>query len=158
MVGLKLAARKWQDAVPNVWPELGEGLRREFLGAAVGRVFRRAPRRRLQQARGAIDWAPQAETSQFRAPVSRDRLGLLSYKIPRLFFTHLPKSVFLIPQANFFSCRNGTFLGQDRNRWSVGPSEMFSTFQACFKIQHCKLTWVVIRIFLTFLMSYKPNG
>lgn len=39
-----------------------------------------------------IDWAPQAETSQFRAPVSRDRLGLLSYKIPPLFFSHLPKS------------------------------------------------------------------
>ncbi|MEQ2185592.1 hypothetical protein GOODEAATRI_019802, partial [Goodea atripinnis] len=32
-----------------------------------------------------IDWAPQAETSQFRAPVSRNRLGLLSYKIPQLF-------------------------------------------------------------------------
>lgn len=79
------------------------------VAAAVGCVCRRAPRRRLQQAHGAIDWAPQAETSQFRAPVSRDRLGLLSYKIPQLFFTHLPKSVFLIPQANFFSCRNGTF-------------------------------------------------
>lgn len=81
---------------------IGEGLRRVLFGAAVGCVFRRAPRRRLQQAHGAIDWAPQAETSQFRAPVSRDRLGLLSYKIPQLFFTHLPKSVFFIPQANFF--------------------------------------------------------
>lgn len=46
-----------------------------------------------QQAHGTIDWAPQAETSQFRAPVSRDRLGLLSYKIPPLFFSHLPKKV-----------------------------------------------------------------
>lgn len=56
-----------------------------------------------QQAHGTIDWAPQAETSQFRAPVSRDRLGLLSYKIPPLFFSHLPKkSAFLIPQANVF--------------------------------------------------------
>lgn len=135
--------------MPNVWPELGEGLRRVFLGAAVGCVFRRAPRRRLQQAHGAIDWAPQAETSQFRAPVSRDRLGLLSYKIPQLFFTHLPKSVFLIPQANFFLLSKRNFLGQKRNRWSVGPAEMFSTFLACFNIQHCKLTWVVIRIFPT---------
>lgn len=73
-----------------------------FLGAAVGCVLRQTPQRRLRQAHGAIDWAPQAETSQFRAPVSRDRLGLLSYKIPHLFFPHLPKSVFLIPQANVF--------------------------------------------------------
>lgn len=84
--------------MPNVWPESG-GV---FLGAAVGCVLRQAPQRRLRQAHGAIDWAPQAETSQFRAPVSRDRLGLLSYKIPQLFFLHLPKSAFLIPQANVF--------------------------------------------------------
>lgn len=78
------------------------GLRQVFLGAAVGCMLRQASQRRLRQAHGAIDWAPQAETSQFRAPVSRDRLGLLSYKIPQLFFPHLPKSVFLIPQANVF--------------------------------------------------------
>lgn len=56
-----------------------------------------------QQAHGTIDWAPQAETSQFRAPVSRDRLGLLSYKIPLLFFFHLPKKVhFSFPRQMFF--------------------------------------------------------
>lgn len=42
-------------------------------------------------ASGTIDWALQAETSQFRAPVSRNRLGLLSYKILQLYFSHLLK-------------------------------------------------------------------
>lgn len=79
-----------------------QGMIYNVLAACRGRL-RRAARGWWQQAHGTIDWAPQAETSQFRAPVSRDRLGLLSYKIAELFFSHLPKKrVFLIPQANVF--------------------------------------------------------
>lgn len=99
-----------------------------FLGAAVGCVLRWAPRRRLQQAHGAIDWAPQAETSQFRAPVSRDRLGLLSYKIPQLFFTHLPKSVFLIPQANSFLAETELFRSKKETGEASAPLRCSARF------------------------------
>lgn len=40
-----------------------------------------------------IDWALQAETSQFEAPVSRDRLALLSYKIPVLLLSFAPQNI-----------------------------------------------------------------
>lgn len=79
-----------------------------------------------QQAHGTIDWAPQAETSQFRAPVSRDRLGLLSYKIPPLFFSHLPKKVhFSFPRQMFFLVfffifRRGTLEFWVEKKWEGG--------------------------------------
>lgn len=56
-------------------------------------------------ASGTIDWALQSETSQFRAPVSRNRLGLLSYKILQLSFSHLlkkkKKQYFSFPRQMF---------------------------------------------------------
>lgn len=86
-----------------------------------------------QQAHGTIDWAPQAETSQFRAPVSRDRLGLLSYKIPPLFFSHLPKKVhFSFPKQMFFFF---FILFSSGNFEILGWKEMGGRQMSC-------LTWV----------------
>lgn len=78
-----------------------------------------------QQVLGAIDWAPQAETSQFTAPVSRDRLGLLSYKVPHIFFSPLPKSAFLIPVANVLKL--GDF-GFEREWKTTNQSELLRSW------------------------------
>lgn len=69
--------------------------------ACAGRQ-RGAARRRQQRAYSSVDWAPQAETCQFRASVSWDRLGLLSYNPPPTLPLSSAQKVFLPPRAIVF--------------------------------------------------------
>lgn len=98
-------ARTWRRCKcgerTRLHPPIGSHLK---CGSCVCRqaAWRGAARRRQQRAYSSVDWAPQAETCQFRASVSWDRLGLLSYNPPPTLPLSSAQKVFLPPRAIVF--------------------------------------------------------
>lgn len=130
--------------------------RRQIYSALAACRGRRRWRRR-QQAHGTIDWVPQAETSQFRAPVSRDRLGLLSYKIPPLFFSHLPKKEYFSFLRQMFLKKSLRFEGVKTTQGrQIVCTSLLELLYFCFAVQLFKM-FVALRCFKGSLVSNLNN-